>query len=352
MMTDTTRRNHEENGRIMSHSYREPKDGAGGGEISVALNAHYLHGPGVDEQLVWWSRDFTLSGWRGRNLEPRLYFKDGLGSVRAIAGAAGTDGEPVQAIVGTYTYDSFGNEIETCGRPALLNRYRYTGREDDYFGASYETTLYTTSTSLYYFRNRNYDQRLGTFIQTDPVWSLNQYTYSSNNPIDFIDPFGLDTIQVGFEISGQTIGFGGSWSVGIVWDNKWNVGVYSTELIGAAGATGGSGAVFIDATWTNAPDIYELGKGGSSEIGGSGAYGLALGGGVVTSGENIGGTFKLGVGGGGEGHALVGKTHIWGIRKTDINLEEPDFEETIPSTIEEFEEGVTGQPSFDQYIVP
>jgi len=198
-----------------------PKDDAGGGEISAALNAHYLHGPGVDEQLVWWSRDFTVSNWRGRHLEPRLYFKDGLGSVRAIAGAAGTAGESVQAIVGTYTYDSFGNEIETCGRPALLNRYRYTGREFDYFGKSYETTLYTTSTSLYYFRNRNYDQRLGTFLQTDPAWSLNLYPYVSNNPVMMYDPYG--DLHPGIYIVGGVVGVGAAgWYLYGKWRHSQN----------------------------------------------------------------------------------------------------------------------------------
>jgi len=87
-------------------------------------------------------------------------------------------------------FDSFGNEIETCGRPALLNRYCYTGREFDYFGASYETTLYSVGLGHYHNRARTYDHTLGTFLQTDPVWAPNLYVYTGNNPVYKIDPFG------------------------------------------------------------------------------------------------------------------------------------------------------------------
>jgi len=95
-----------------------------------------------------------------------------------------------KAILTTYTYDSFGNEIETCGRPALLNRYRYTGREFDYFGASYETTLYSVGLGHYHNHARTYDQTLGRFLQNDPVWALNLYPYVNNNPVMMTDPYG------------------------------------------------------------------------------------------------------------------------------------------------------------------
>jgi len=58
-----------------------------------------------------------------------------------------------------------------------------------------------TLSSLYYFRNRWYDPRVGRFVSEDPIgfaasWlqrgSFNLYIYSTNNPLYYKDPFGLD----------------------------------------------------------------------------------------------------------------------------------------------------------------
>jgi len=39
-------------------------------------------------------------------------------------------------------------------------------------------------------RARFYDPTLASFLQTDPLWNTNPYTYVGNNPVDFIDPLG------------------------------------------------------------------------------------------------------------------------------------------------------------------
>jgi RHS repeat-associated protein len=59
----------------------------------------------------------------------------------------------------------------------------FTGRE------------YDSETGLYYYRARYYSPQLGRFLQRDPVgyWAgINLYTYCSNNPTSWIDPFGWD----------------------------------------------------------------------------------------------------------------------------------------------------------------
>jgi RHS repeat-associated protein len=59
----------------------------------------------------------------------------------------------------------------------------FTGRE------------YDAETGLYYYRARYYSPALGRFLQRDPVGytaGINLYTYCANNPINFMDPRGLD----------------------------------------------------------------------------------------------------------------------------------------------------------------
>ncbi len=66
----------------------------------------------------------------------------------------------------------------------------YTARERD------------KESGLYFYRARYYDARLGRFVSADPIGfaggNINLYVIVSNNPIVFVDPFGLiDYGQVG-----------------------------------------------------------------------------------------------------------------------------------------------------------
>jgi uncharacterized protein RhaS with RHS repeats len=48
---------------------------------------------------------------------------------------------------------------------------------------------------LYYFRARWYDPETGRWLSKDPIGirgGLNQYVSFGNNPVNFVDPFGLD----------------------------------------------------------------------------------------------------------------------------------------------------------------
>ncbi|MDD5081664.1 MAG: RHS repeat-associated core domain-containing protein, partial [Candidatus Omnitrophica bacterium] len=49
-------------------------------------------------------------------------------------------------------------------------------------------------TGLYYYRNRYYSPLFGRFITRDPAGIINGpnlYAYCSNNPVNFVDPWGL-----------------------------------------------------------------------------------------------------------------------------------------------------------------
>lgn len=94
------------------------------------------------------------------------YDKDALGSV--IRWNTGTQ----------ISYNSFGVPSSTT-----VSGYAYTGRE------------YDSETGLYYYRARYYDPKIGRFISKDPIGfaggDANLYAYTKNNPINWIDPWGL-----------------------------------------------------------------------------------------------------------------------------------------------------------------
>mgnify|MGYP003798747069 CR=1 FL=1 len=91
----------------------------------------------------------------------------------------------------------------------------------------------------YHYRARAYDPDTGRFLQHDPVWNTNPYTYVGNNPVVFIDPHGN-------EAKSTTGGFNLRAIVdvqvmyGVAWDdakNKSDVISVSLTIDGTAGAT-------------------------------------------------------------------------------------------------------------------
>ena len=122
-----------------------------------------LTGPGIDER---YARDDTP----GR----LFYLTDALGSTIALTDAGGN-------IQQRYAYDPYGG-YAASNAGSTNNPYTYTGREDD-------------QTGLYYYRARYYSPQMMRFISEDPLGlggGLNVYAYVAGNPINFVDPFGLD----------------------------------------------------------------------------------------------------------------------------------------------------------------
>ena len=94
--------------------------------------------------------------------------------------------DATQNIVNSYAYDPFGqvvDEQETIPQP-----FKFVGQ----FGVMAE------SYGLYYMRARYYDPSVGRFISEDPIGfaggDVNFYAYVLNDPINAIDPSGLERV--------------------------------------------------------------------------------------------------------------------------------------------------------------
>ena len=139
------------------------------------LRKSYTWGPGIDNLL-----SFTIHAATATNTYYCL--TDHLRTVHAVADSTG-------AIVETYRYDAWGKVLgvyDADGQPleesALGNNTLFQGR------------WYSWTTRLYNFRARWYDPVTGRWLSNDPIGisgGLNQYEFCGNNPVNFIDPWGL-----------------------------------------------------------------------------------------------------------------------------------------------------------------
>lgn len=114
-----------------------------------------------------------------RDGQTYYYHADGLGSIIAITDSNGN-------VVQRYEYNSFG-EITYQQDANFKQPYTYTGRE------------YDEESGLYYYRARYYDAKIGRFITQDPISFVggdeNLYSYVWQNPVNWIDPLGLDSLR-------------------------------------------------------------------------------------------------------------------------------------------------------------
>jgi RHS repeat-associated protein len=116
------------------------------------------------------------------------YHADGLSSITEITNQAGNAAQ-------RYTYSSYG-KIESESDTNFFQPYTYTSREFD------------TETGLYHYRARYYVPDLGRFVSQDPKGfggGINFYSYVESNPIDRVDPFGLDWLT---NLSNYSAGMG------------------------------------------------------------------------------------------------------------------------------------------------
>ena len=82
--------------------------------------------------------------------------------------------------------DATVNQYGPYGEPASSNqgRFQYTG----------QMWLAEAGADLYYYKARIYSASLGRFLSVDPIGyadNLNPYAYVGNDPVNFVDPWGL-----------------------------------------------------------------------------------------------------------------------------------------------------------------
>ncbi len=171
-------------------------------DVGDVVTQQYVYGRRVDEPLTM---DVNLDGGNDAT-DPgdsrRFLHHDAQGSTFALT-------DDSAATVEGYQYDAYGavtvfspgtngvvdfgldDGITANGRSDNGNPYLFMGRRIDG-----ETVQPGADAGRYYLRNRYFGPELGRFLQRDPIRDPanfeNGYTIAGNDPVNRVDPYGLN----------------------------------------------------------------------------------------------------------------------------------------------------------------
>jgi len=135
----------------------------------------YVYGVGKDDvegyvelsEVTGGMFDQYKKGWYS-------FIKDQVGTIYKVYS------DYTQQMIDTRTYDVFGNMVNQTGSSS--GNLGFQGKD------------YDQENGMYYFYNRYYNPTIGRFINEDPIGlssGLNMYEFVNNDPVNGIDPFGL-----------------------------------------------------------------------------------------------------------------------------------------------------------------
>jgi RHS repeat-associated protein len=140
-------------------------------------------------------------------------------------------------VVWTARLDAYGKVTTETG--TVVNNLRFPGQYHD------------RETGLYYNWHRYYSPELGRYITSDPIGlegGLNTYGYVGGNPVNAVDPMGLDFLNTLREAN-NVLWYAGPLNL-ILAHNAALMAAKMTELSGLPGNANGPADAYRHCIWT------------------------------------------------------------------------------------------------------